>query len=65
MLAEKTQIAEEEAKLLAQNAAEAEQECHRLELAALKTKEEKRLMEHKMREAELIARKLAKESDRR
>lgn len=65
MLAEKAQIAEEEAKLLAQNAAEAEQECCRLEIAALKTKEEKRLMEHKVREAELIARKLAKESDRR
>ncbi|XP_063154762.1 merlin-like isoform X1 [Candoia aspera] len=65
LLAEKAQIAEEEAKLLAQNAAEAEQERHRLELAALKTKEEKRLMEHKIREAELIAMKLVKESDRR
>ncbi|KAL7987068.1 hypothetical protein Chor_005987 [Crotalus horridus] len=62
---EKAQIAEEEAKLLAQNAAEAEQERHRLELAALKTSEEKRLMEHKIREAELIAMKLVKESDRR
>ncbi|XP_026564401.1 merlin-like isoform X3 [Pseudonaja textilis] len=65
LLAEKAQIAEEEAKLLAQNAAEAEQERHRLELAALKTSEEKRLMEHKIREAELIAMKLVKESDRR
>nr|XP_034996159.1 merlin-like isoform X2 [Zootoca vivipara] len=65
LLAEKAQIAEEEAKLLAQNAAEAEQERHRLEMAALKTKEEKLLMEHKMREAELIAMKLVKESDRR
>ncbi|XP_063002747.1 merlin-like [Elgaria multicarinata webbii] len=65
LLAEKAQIAEEEAKLLAQNAAEAEQERHRLELAALKTKEEKRLMEQKMREAELIAMTLVKESDRR
>uniref|UniRef100_F6W8H7 FERM domain-containing protein n=1 Tax=Ornithorhynchus anatinus TaxID=9258 RepID=F6W8H7_ORNAN len=65
LLAEKAQIAEEEAKLLAQNAAEAEQERQRLELAALKTKEEKRLMEQKMREAELIAVKLVKESDRR
>ncbi|XP_060139108.1 merlin isoform X4 [Zootoca vivipara] len=64
LLAEKAQIAEEEAKLLAQNAAEAEQERHRLEMAALKTKEEKLLMEHKMREAELIAMKLVKESDR-
>ncbi|XP_054065815.1 merlin-like isoform X3 [Rissa tridactyla] len=65
LLAEKAQIAEEEAKLLAQNAAEAEQERQRLEITALKTKEEKRLMEQKMREAELIAVKLVKESDRR
>ncbi|KAF2982781.1 hypothetical protein EK904_010096, partial [Melospiza melodia maxima] len=65
LLAEKAQIAEEEAKLLAQNAAEAEQERQRLEITALKSKEEKRLMEQKMREAELIAAKLVKESDRR
>ncbi|NXE41398.1 MERL protein, partial [Ptilorrhoa leucosticta] len=65
LLAEKAQIAEEEAKLLAQNAAEAEQERQRLEITALKSKEEKRLMEQKMREAELIAVKLVKESDRR
>ncbi|XP_025070816.1 merlin-like isoform X5 [Alligator sinensis] len=65
LLAEKAQIAEEEAKLLAQSAAEAEQERQRLEITALKTKEEKRLMEQKMREAELIAVKLVKESDRR
>ncbi|RMC10791.1 hypothetical protein DUI87_12503 [Hirundo rustica rustica] len=64
LLAEKAQIAEEEAKLLAQNAAEAEQERQRLEITALKSKEEKRLMEQKMREAELIAVKLVKESDR-
>lgn len=51
--------------MLAQNAAEAEQERQRLEITALKTKEEKRLMEQKMREAELIAVKLVKESDRR
>uniref|UniRef100_A0A8C3T056 FERM domain-containing protein n=1 Tax=Chelydra serpentina TaxID=8475 RepID=A0A8C3T056_CHESE len=65
LLAEKAQIAEEEAKLLAQNAAEAEQQRQRLEITALKTKEEKRLMEQKMRETELIAVKLVKESDRR
>ncbi|XP_030041610.1 merlin isoform X2 [Microcaecilia unicolor] len=64
-LAEKAQIAEEEAKLLARKVADAEQERHRLEVTALKTKEEKRLMEQKMREAELIAVKLIKESDRR
>ncbi|XP_069768174.1 NF2, moesin-ezrin-radixin like (MERLIN) tumor suppressor b isoform X2 [Narcine bancroftii] len=65
LLAEKAQIAEEEAKLLAQKAAEAEQERQRLEVTALKTKEEKRLMEQKMREAELIAVKLVEESERR
>uniref|UniRef100_G3W7S5 FERM domain-containing protein n=1 Tax=Sarcophilus harrisii TaxID=9305 RepID=G3W7S5_SARHA len=65
LLAEKAQIAEEEAKLLAQNAAEAEQERQRLEVTALKTKEEKRLMEQKVREAELLAAKLVKESDLR
>ncbi|XP_029468126.1 merlin-like isoform X2 [Rhinatrema bivittatum] len=64
-LVEKAQIAEEEAKLLAQKVADAEQERQRLEVTALKTKEEKRLMEQKMREAELIAVKLIKESDRR
>nr|XP_033777988.1 merlin-like isoform X2 [Geotrypetes seraphini] len=64
-LAEKAQIAEEEAKLLARKVADAEQERFRLEVTALKTKEEKRLMEQKMREAELIAVKLIKESDRR
>ena len=65
MLAEKAQITEEEAKLLAQKAAEAEQEMQRIKATAIRTEEEKRLMEQKMREAELIAVKLVKESDRR
>ncbi|XP_033906600.1 merlin-like isoform X1 [Acipenser ruthenus] len=65
LLAEKAQIAEEEAKLLAHKAAEAEQEMQRLEVTALKTKEERRLMEQKMREAELLAVKLVEESERR
>ncbi|XP_039612924.1 neurofibromin 2b (merlin) isoform X2 [Polypterus senegalus] len=65
LLAEKAQIAEEEAKLLAHKAAEAEQERQRLEVTAMKTKEEKRLMEQKMREAELLAVKLVEESERR
>lgn len=65
MLAEKAQIAEEEAKLLAHKAAEAEQERQRLEVTALKTKEEHRLMEQKMREAEQLAVKLVEQSERR
>lgn len=65
MLAEKAQIAEEEAKLLAHKAAEAEQERQRLEVTAIKTKEEHRLMEQKMREAEQLAVKLVEQSERR
>uniref|UniRef100_A0AAR2LN44 FERM domain-containing protein n=1 Tax=Pygocentrus nattereri TaxID=42514 RepID=A0AAR2LN44_PYGNA len=65
LLAEKAQIAEEEAKLLAHKAAEAEQERQRLEVTALKTKEEHRLMEQKMREAEQLAVKLVEQSERR
>ncbi len=65
LLAEKAQIAEEEAKLLAHKAAEAEHDRQRLEVSALKTKEEKRLMEQKMREAEQLAVKLVEQSERR
>uniref|UniRef100_A0A8C9XVL2 NF2, moesin-ezrin-radixin like (MERLIN) tumor suppressor b n=1 Tax=Sander lucioperca TaxID=283035 RepID=A0A8C9XVL2_SANLU len=65
LLAEKAQIAEEEAKLLAHKAAEAEQDRQRFEVTAMKTKEEKRLMEQKMREAEQLAVKLVEQSERR
>ncbi|OCT95090.1 merlin isoform X2 [Xenopus laevis] len=65
LMAEKAQIAEEEAKLLAQNAVEARQEMQRLEIAVLSSKEELQLMEQKMREADMITVKLMKESDRR
>ncbi|XP_073717339.1 NF2, moesin-ezrin-radixin like (MERLIN) tumor suppressor a [Misgurnus anguillicaudatus] len=65
LLAEKAQIAEEEAKLLAQKAAEAEQEIQRIKVTAIRTKEEKRLMEQKMLEAEMLALKMAEESERR
>ncbi|KAL2092266.1 hypothetical protein ACEWY4_012064 [Coilia grayii] len=65
LLAEKAQIAEEEAKLLAQKAAEAEQEIQRIKMTAIRTEEEKRLMEQKMLEAEMLALKMAEESDRR
>ncbi|KAI7813052.1 merlin, partial [Triplophysa rosa] len=65
LLAEKAQIAEEEAKLLAQKAAEAEQEIHRIKVTAIRTEEEKRMMEQKMLEAEMLALKMAEESERR
>lgn len=41
MLAEKSRVAEEEARLLSQKAAEAEQEITRLRLTALRKDEEK------------------------
>uniref|UniRef100_A0A671QWT1 FERM domain-containing protein n=1 Tax=Sinocyclocheilus anshuiensis TaxID=1608454 RepID=A0A671QWT1_9TELE len=65
LLAEKAQIAEEEAKLLAQKAAEAGQEMRRIKVTAIRTEEEKRLMEQKMLEAEMLALKMAEESERR
>ncbi|XP_069827282.1 merlin-like [Dendropsophus ebraccatus] len=65
LLAEKVQIAEDEAKLLAQDAVEARQELQRLELAVLKSKDEMRMMEKKMRESDMITMKLLQESDRR
>ncbi|XP_018596058.1 merlin isoform X1 [Scleropages formosus] len=65
LLAEKAQIAEEEAKLLALKAAEAEQEMQRIKVTAIRSEEEKRLMEQKMLEAEMLALKMAEESDRR
>ncbi|XP_043834407.1 merlin isoform X3 [Dromiciops gliroides] len=65
LLAEKAQITEEEAKLLAQKAAEAEQEMQRVKATAIRTEEEKRLMEQKVLEAEMLALKMAEESERR
>ncbi|XP_061528740.1 NF2, moesin-ezrin-radixin like (MERLIN) tumor suppressor a isoform X1 [Phycodurus eques] len=65
LLAEKAQLAEEEAKLLAQKAAEAETEMKRIKVTAMRGHEERRLMEHKMVEAERIALKMANESERR
>ncbi|XP_062360134.1 merlin isoform X10 [Cinclus cinclus] len=65
LLAEKAQITEEEAKLLAQKAAEAEQEMQRIKATAIRTEEEKRLMEQKVLEAEMLALKMAEESERR
>ncbi|XP_062873699.1 NF2, moesin-ezrin-radixin like (MERLIN) tumor suppressor a [Trichomycterus rosablanca] len=65
LLAEKAQIAEEEAKLLAQKAAEAEQEIQRIKVTAIRSEEEKRLIEQKMMETEMLALKMAEESQRR
>lgn len=44
---------------------EARQELQRLEMTVLKSKDEMRMMEKKMRESDLITMKLLKESDRR
>ncbi|KAG8455650.1 hypothetical protein GDO86_001731 [Hymenochirus boettgeri] len=65
LLAEKAQITEEEAKLLAQKAAEAEQEMQRTKATAIRNEEEKRLMEQKVLETEMLALKMAEESERR
>ncbi|KAM6965666.1 merlin isoform 2-T2 [Aplochiton taeniatus] len=65
LLAEKAQIAEEEAKLLSQKAAEAEHEIQRIKMTAIRSEEERRLMEQKMLEAEMLALKMAEESERR
>uniref|UniRef100_A0A3B3HZJ5 Merlin n=1 Tax=Oryzias latipes TaxID=8090 RepID=A0A3B3HZJ5_ORYLA len=65
LLAEKAQIAEEEAKLLAQKAAEAEAEMQRIKVTAMRGQEERRLMEQKMLEAEMLALTMAEESERR
>ncbi|KAK0143269.1 Merlin [Merluccius polli] len=65
LLAEKAQIAEEEAKLLAQKAAEAGSEMQRIKVTAMRGQEERRLMEQKMLEAEMLALKMAEESERR
>lgn len=65
LLAEKAQITEEEAKLLAQKAAEAEQEMQRIKATAIRSEEEKRLMEQKVLETEMLALKMAEESERR
>ncbi|XP_019741349.1 merlin isoform X2 [Hippocampus comes] len=65
LLAEKAQIAEEEAKLLAQKAAEAEAEMKRIKATAMRGHEERRVMEHKMLEADRMALKMADQSQRR
>uniref|UniRef100_A0A8C7UA82 NF2, moesin-ezrin-radixin like (MERLIN) tumor suppressor a n=1 Tax=Oncorhynchus mykiss TaxID=8022 RepID=A0A8C7UA82_ONCMY len=65
LLAEKAQIAEEEATLLSQKASEAEAEMQRIKMTAIRSEEERRMMEQKMLEAEMMALKMADESERR
>lgn len=65
LLVEKSRIAEEEAMLLTQKAAEAEAEIQRIKISAIKTEEEKIMMERKAREAELLAARMIEESERR
>lgn len=65
LLAEKARIAEEEAMLLTQKATDAEAEIQRVKISAIKTEEEKKLMERKAHEAELLATRMVQESERR
>ncbi|XP_041456359.1 merlin-like [Lytechinus variegatus] len=65
LLNEKAQVAEEEAMLLAQKADQAEREIQAIRVEAIKTAEEKRLMEMKAHEAEFMAFRLAEESQQR
>ena len=51
--------------LLSQKAAEAEAEIQRIKISAIKTEEEKVLMERKAAEAELLASSMVEESERR
>ncbi|XP_077943559.1 LOW QUALITY PROTEIN: merlin [Gasterosteus aculeatus] len=64
-LAGKAQMAEEEARLLALKAGEAEAEMQRVKVTAIRGREERRLLEQKMLEAEMLALKMAEESERR
>ncbi|CAG0893884.1 unnamed protein product [Darwinula stevensoni] len=65
LLAEKSRVAEEEAALLTQKAAEAEAEVKRIKIRAIKTEEERMVMERKVRDAELLAARCMEESERR
>ncbi|KAK4302353.1 hypothetical protein Pmani_025539 [Petrolisthes manimaculis] len=65
LLVEKSRIAEEESMLLTQKASEAEQECQRAHLISAKTQEEKIVLEHKVREAEILVSTLVEEGERR
>ncbi|KAK2169142.1 hypothetical protein LSH36_12g20002 [Paralvinella palmiformis] len=65
LLAEKARIAEEEALLLTQKAKEAEAEVQRIKMAAIKTEEEKMMMERRAQDAELVAARIMEDYERR
>ncbi|GAB6030093.1 hypothetical protein CHUAL_005772 [Chamberlinius hualienensis] len=65
LLAEKTRIAEEESLLLRRKGIEMEAEIQRIRFNAIKTEEEKFMMERKVKEAEIIANSMIEESERR
>lgn len=65
LLAEKARFAEEEAQLLTQKASDAEREIQSIKITAIKTEEERILMEFRAREYEMIATKLLEDSERR
>lgn len=65
LLAEKAELAEAEANLLNQKSVESDSEIQRIKMSAIKTEEERMLMEYRAREAEMIATKLLEDSERR
>ncbi|RWS09439.1 merlin-like isoform X2 [Dinothrombium tinctorium] len=65
LFAEKARVAEEEAMLLSQKAAEAEGEIQRIKISAIKTEEQKFMMERKAAEAEILASTMVEENERR
>lgn len=65
LLHEKMTVLDEEARLLTQKAAEAEAEVQRIKLTAIKTEEERVFMEHRAREAEILAAAILEDSEKR
>lgn len=65
LLDEKVRVAEEEAMLLSQKSAEAEAEIQRIKISAIKTEEEKIIVEKKAVEAEMLATSMIEESQLR
>nr|XP_042904827.1 merlin-like [Parasteatoda tepidariorum] len=63
LLAEKARIVEEEAMLLTRKASDPKAEIRRIKFSAIKTEEEKKLMEIKVHEAELLVTKMVQESE--
>uniref|UniRef100_A0A915KCU6 Moesin/ezrin/radixin homolog 1 n=1 Tax=Romanomermis culicivorax TaxID=13658 RepID=A0A915KCU6_ROMCU len=65
LLAQKAELSAEEALALSRRTSEAEVENQRMRIAALKSEEDKVVMEYKAREAELMAARVIEESEKR